>query len=185
LLPFISCIRKHLQIAIAFVVDVRMFKKLPPHFFQVFGRDPSFLAFMRVMMHVGEFAAGKDRIMLICDEDEQTALTFYRLYRNYKRVWPGMRNRLVGISFTDDRHLFALQAADFVASLIRLETTSRLTKRKYDYKKLFRALAAEPDKHERLWYCGIGTATKENLTEAARLTVAQLEKEKRLLAHQL
>lgn len=175
--PFISCIRKHLQVVMASVVDVRVFKKLPSHFFRVFGDDPSLLAFMRVMMQVAQFAAGHDRVSLICDEDEATVLNFYRLYRRFKKVWPGMRTRLAGISFVDDRYLYALQAADLIASLIRLETTSRLTRKHYDYKQLYRSLSAKPDpKRDRPWYLGIATASKKNLTKAAEEIVAQLKK---------
>lgn len=181
LLPFVSCIRKHLQVVMGCVVDVRIFKKLPPYFLKVFGKDPSLLAFMRVMMQVSQFAAGRDRVQMICDEDEGTVSDFYRLYRRFKQVWPGVRNRFVGISFVDDRYLFALQAADFIASIIRLETSSRLTKKSYDYQRLYRALAATPDpKIERLWYLGIATASKKNLIKTAEDVIAQLKKERKL-----
>jgi Protein of unknown function (DUF3800) len=130
LLPFVHCIRKHLQIAIGCVVDVRAFKKLPSHFFQVFGDDPSYMSFMRIMMQVTDFASATDKISLTCDEDEETVWNFYRLYRRLKKVWPGVRERLAAISFADDRFVFALQAADFIAAIIRLEKTAQLTKKK-------------------------------------------------------
>lgn len=181
LMPFISCIRRHLQVVMGCVVDVRIFKKLPPHFFKVFGNDPSLMAFMRVMMQVAQFSNGRDRVQMICDEDEGSVLNFYRLYRRFKQVWPGARNRMVGISFVDNRYLFALQAADFIASIIRLESTTRLTKKPYDYRKLFRALTVNPDpKHERLWYLGIATASRNNLMKTAEAVVAQLKKEREL-----
>ena len=37
---FISCVRKHLQIIVGLATDADAFKKLPPHFFQIFGTDP-------------------------------------------------------------------------------------------------------------------------------------------------
>jgi Protein of unknown function (DUF3800) len=178
--PFVACIRKHLQVAVGCVVDVRVFKQLPSHFFQVFGSDPSYMAFMRIMLQLAEFASASDKISLICDEDEQTALAFYRLYRRIKKVAPGVQKRLVAISFADDRFLFALQAADLIAALIRLEKTAQLIRTKYDYKPLYKALVAQPEKHERIWYCGIATGDKKALTKTATNVIAQLKKEKKL-----
>jgi hypothetical protein len=180
LLPFVYCIRKYLQVAMGCVVDVRTFRKLPPHFFQVVGDDPSYMAFMRTMLQVTEFASRTDKISLVCDEDEQTALAFYRLYRRLKKVWPGAREKLAAITFADDRFVFALQAADFIAAIIRLEKTARLTKKKYDYKPLFRALIAQPERHERLWFCGIATGDRQTLIKTAEDMLAQLKKDKKL-----
>ena len=71
LLPFIGCIRKYLGVAIGCWVDVRVFNNLPSHFFQVFGRDPSYMAFVRTLLKVSEFTPDRDRMVLVCDEDEE------------------------------------------------------------------------------------------------------------------
>jgi len=94
---------------------------------------------------------------MICDDDEGTALPFYRLYRRVKKVWPEARRKFAGISFVDDRYLFGIQASDFVASLIRLEATEQITGEKYDYSSLYKALTAVPDKHEK-YLMNIATA---------------------------
>ena len=179
LLPFVSCIRKHLQVAIGCVVDVRTFRKLPSHFFQALGDDPSYMAFMRVMLQVSDFSSGTDKISLTCDEDEETAMDFYRLYRRLKKVWPGARERFAAISFADDRYVFALQAADFISAIIRLEKTAELTKKQYDYRRLYKALIAQPERHERLWYCGIATGDKKTLINTAEGILAQLKRDKK------
>src|SRR5882672_4058298 len=46
LLPFIACIRKHLEVVIGCWVDAKAFKELPSDFFRVFGNDPSYMAFV-------------------------------------------------------------------------------------------------------------------------------------------
>jgi hypothetical protein len=167
LLPFVSCIRKNLQVITGCAVDVRIFKKLPQHFFQSFGSDPSYMAVMRTMLQIAEFAPPRDRVSLIFDEDEETAWDFYRIYRRVKRVWPQAKRKFSAISFADDRALFGLQAADFVASIIRHEVTRQVTRAKYDYRPLYNALIADPEKHERLMYVGIAIAKKDNLLKTA------------------
>src|SRR6266704_1167141 len=67
LLPFVTCIRKHLQVVSGIAIDVRTFKKLPSHFFQFFGTDPIYMAFARSVLQVVEFTPEQDRISLICD----------------------------------------------------------------------------------------------------------------------
>jgi hypothetical protein len=138
------------------------------------------MAFMRTMMQVADFASETDRISLICDEDEQTALAFYGLYRRLKKVVPSVRKRLVAISFADDRYVFALQAADLITALIRLEKTAQLTRKKYDYKPLYKALIAQPQREEKIWYCGIATGDKKALTKTATDVIAQLKKERKI-----
>lgn len=180
LLPFVHCVRRHLQVVLGCVIDERTFKKLSSHFFQMMGRDPSYMAFMRVMLQVTEFASDTDKISLTCDEDEETALGFYRLYRRLKKVWPGAREKLASISFANDRYVFALQAADLIAAIIRLEKTAQLTKKKYDYKRLFRALNAQPQKHENVWYLGIATGDKKTLLHTADGILSQLKSGQKL-----
>lgn len=124
LIPFIDCIRKYLAIAMGCWIDVKAFKALPSHFFQVFGHDPSYMAFMRTILQVVDFTPDRDGLVLVCDEDEETALPFYKLYRRIKQVMPEVKRKLNAISFCDDNAVFAVQAADFVASMVRLDALS-------------------------------------------------------------
>jgi hypothetical protein len=178
LVPFIDCMRKHLEVIVGCVVDVAEFKSLPPHFFQVFGKDPAYMAFVRCIQEVCHFTPSNDGIVLCCDEDEETTLAFYRLYKQVKRKMPGLKRKLNAISFCDDRVLFGLQASDFVASLIRLDARKRLTKTMHDYDALFEAMTAHPTKDERLWFCGIATANRETLQTIAQDTLEDLRRRK-------
>jgi hypothetical protein len=81
LLPFIACIRKHLQVVTSVAVDVDAFGKLPSHFFQSYGNDPVFVAFARALLKVLDFTPDKDKIGFTCDDDEELAVHLFRLYR--------------------------------------------------------------------------------------------------------
>jgi hypothetical protein len=178
LLPFVRCIRKHLGVASGCWIDVKIFKNLPSHFFQVFGHDPSYMAFMRTILLVADFTPDRDGMVLVCDEDEETALEFYRLYRRIKKVMPEVKRKLAAISFCDDTQVLAVQAADFVASMVRLDALARRDKKKHEYRKLFKALTANPEKHERIWFCGIAKGDKKALLQTAKDTTADLKRRK-------
>jgi len=179
LLPFVKCIRKYLQVAAGMAVDTVAFKRLPPHFFQVFGTDPAYLAFMRIMLLVTEFTPEEDKISMICDEDEGTAISFYKLYRKLKQEWPGARDKMAGVSFVDDRFVFGVQASDLVAAMFRLDAKRRLEGISHDYEPLFNSLTAPPDMNsEKLWFCGVATADKETLIRTAEDTIADLKRRK-------
>lgn len=164
LLPFIKCIRKHMQVITGMVADAKVFKSLPPHFFQVFGEDPIYMSFGRTILHVLEFVPDNERIVLTLDEDEQTLENLYRLYKKIKKTWPKAKKHLAAISFADDRYLSALQAADFIGALMRLEFDRKWNNAEYDYPQLWTELTKPPDSNEgRLWYIGIGLGDKDNL----------------------
>jgi hypothetical protein len=165
---FVSCIRKHLQVITGLATDVEAFKDLPSHFFQVFGSDPSYMTFVRTAMHVTEFTPDKSKITMICDDDEETALPFYRLYRRVKKVWPDARRKFGGIAFVDDRYLFGVQASDLVASLMRYEAAEKINGTRYDYKPLYEALIAHPTKYEPwLYNISVAIADKEKMLQTA------------------
>jgi hypothetical protein len=178
LLPFIACIRKYLGVAIGCWVDVKAFRSLPGHFFQVYGHDPVYMAFARTILQVAEFTPDRDGLALVCDEDEETAISFYRLYRRIKKVMPDVKRKLAAISFCDDNAVFGVQAADFIASMVRLDALARRDKKKHQYRLLFKALTANPEKHERIWFCGIAKGDKRALTQTARDTTKDLKKRK-------
>jgi hypothetical protein len=75
---------------------------------------------------------------------------------------------MVAISFADDQYLYALQAADLVAGLTRLEITRKWKRDKYEYKELFEALSMQPEKHEKLWFAGMALGDKESLSVLAK-----------------
>jgi Protein of unknown function (DUF3800) len=165
LAPFVACIRKHLQVIIGVTVDVRAFKKLPAHFFQTYGADPVFVAFARSMLEVIGFTPERDKVSFVCDDEEEVAVHVFRLYRRVKRIFPRARNKLVAITFADDKSLFALQAADLVSSIMRLEAGRRMLRAKYDYLPLFKALSKSPERNEKLWNVQIAFGDKRMLTD--------------------
>lgn len=89
---------------------------------------------------------------------------------------PGVKHKLGAISFCDDNAVFGVQAADFIASMVRLDAIARRDKKKHQYRRLFKALTANPEKHERLWYCGIAQGDEKVLTETAEGVIQDLKK---------
>jgi hypothetical protein len=176
LIPFISCIRRHLQVITTVTIDVRAFKKLPSHFFQTFGNDPVFIAFARAMLEVVGFTPDNDKIIFVCDDEEETALPFYKLYRRVKTFWPEAKNKLVGMSFADDKYLFALQAADLIAALMRLEAGRRLARVRYDYLPLSKAIMRKPDRTEQMWTVGVAFGNRAMLINLAESLKAERER---------
>jgi hypothetical protein len=184
LFPFIACIRKHLQVVIGFAVDAEAFKKLPSHFHQQFGDKPSYLAFARSILQIVEWTPDDDKIALICDEDEEIAIPFYQLYKQIKREWPQAKDKLAAISFGDDKVFYGLQAADFVASILRQEEARRLKRTPYDYRPLYRALKRNPDKTERLWSVAVATGDESTLSEASKEMLELWKKRSELVREQ-
>jgi hypothetical protein len=168
LCSFVACIRKYLQVITGLATDVEAFKTLPSHFFQIFGKNPSYMTFVRTAMHVTEFCPDRSKITMICDDDEETALPFYGLYRRLKKVWPDARRKFGGIAFVDDRYLFGVQASDLVASLMRYEAAETINRTRYDYKPLYDALIAHPTKYEPwLYNVSVAIADKRKMLQTA------------------
>ena len=126
-------------------VDVAAFKSLPPHYFKILGNYPEFTSFLRAIIDVIDVIPTQDKIQIICDDEEQMGVPFFKLYRQVKREWPDARERLTAITFADDRFVLGLQAADLVASLMRQEANKRFFGARYEYEPLFEALSARPD----------------------------------------
>jgi hypothetical protein len=112
--PFIQCIRNNLLVVTGVTVDVPAFNELPSHLYQIYGKDPAFMAFMRTLLYVLDFTPHKEKISFICDDEEQMALPFYRMYRRIKKMWPGAKEKLAAISFVDSSVLWGVQAADLL-----------------------------------------------------------------------
>lgn len=168
LTPFILCIRKHLSVVTGVAIDVAAFKKLPQHFFKTYGNDPIFVSFARALLKVVEFTPDNDKISFTCDDDEESSVDLFRLWRRVKRVFPGAKQKLVAMCFADDRFLFALQAADLVSSIVRLQAHKQFFHTPYDYTALFESLSEQPQKHEKLWDLQIAFADNAMLTGLAK-----------------
>ena len=86
----------------------------------------------------------------------------------------------LGVRFPGATHraVFAVQASDFVASMVRLDALFKRDKRKNPYQALFEALTAQPKRRERIWYVGIGHGDKQALLDFAEDTLRDLRKRK-------
>lgn len=167
LAPFINCIRKHLQVVTGVAIDVQAFKKLPTNFFEVYGDNPEYAAFARSLLKIVDFA-GRDKIVFICDDDEEVAPLFYKLYRRIRKILSRARHGLVALTFADDRYVYGVQAADLVAGLIRLEAARKWFDADYDYGALFDALTKRPENFEpNLWDISIAFGDEATLTALA------------------
>ena len=62
LIPFFDCIRKNIQVITGTAIDVKAYKKLPSHYFQLFGDDPVYTSFLRSTLRVVEFTPEPDKI---------------------------------------------------------------------------------------------------------------------------
>ncbi len=127
------------------------------------------MAFMRALLYVLDFTPPKDKISFICDDEEQMALPFYRMYRRIKKIWPGAKEKLAAISFVDSSVLWGVQAADLVSALMRLEAGRLWFKKDYNYRTLFKQLSTTPswNSRERIQQCDIAFVAKKNLQGVA------------------
>src|ERR1700722_5557458 len=88
-LPFIQCIRKHFELGVALTIDVAAFEKVPIQAKRRLGGsdDPHYLAFLQALTTIGMYVVGKDdKISLICDDDQATAVNCYKLYSRVRTL---------------------------------------------------------------------------------------------------
>jgi hypothetical protein len=178
LLPFIACIRKHLQLVTGVTVDVAAYRELPQQFHEVYDRDPIYMAFARALLQATGFTGKNNKLGFTCDDDLETGNKFFILYRKIRRVMPDIRHILVAITFAEDRYLFGLQAADVVSGLMRLEAGKKMLGVPYDYETLFHELSSVPKPCERIWEVSACFADKKMLENLANSLIENLRKKK-------
>ena len=142
--PFADCIRQNIELSLAIAVDVEAYANLSVEARKRLGgsEDPHYLAFMSGILGPVVYTHNDDHVSLICDDDEQTALNCYQFYRRIRKLHGLAHEKLVSISFAQDRKFLPLQAADLIASLARLEARLLFEGRPYDYRALFNYLTA-------------------------------------------
>jgi Protein of unknown function (DUF3800) len=120
---FVECIRKHFELGVAVAVEVEAYKTWPyPSKKKIGGSDdPHYLSFMAAALGCAKFVANEDRLALVCDDEQATAINCYKFYQRMRVVDPEVKGKLVAITFADDEKFPALQAADLLASLFRLD----------------------------------------------------------------
>ncbi len=145
-----ECIRKTVQTITTVAVDIKEYKKAPTNIHKLWGSDPVFLAFTRAIMEISHMVSPGDNLSVVCDDEEKTAWPMYRLYRQVKRVYPEAKDKLSSLSFADDDVFYALQAADFVSSLARLEARQKFNGEDYEYVALWNGFTTSKE-NDRVW----------------------------------
>ena len=142
--PFIEAIQQHLQIGVIAVFDVKAYEaasKKVRHHFGLSTKDPIYAAFLRIVLElVGTVKHPQEGIGMVCDDEEQTAEPFYRYWRRLKKIDPKARKHLACLTFADDEVFPALQAADLLSSLSRLEARRIFFGEEYDWKPMHDSL---------------------------------------------
>lgn len=147
LIPFADCINKHLERGFIQTWSVQGYNKLSLEAKRALGgsRDPYFLAFVRGLVEIVETIDDDDRISIIVDDDANTAWDCYMHYREIGKSVPDIQKKAVAISFANDRHFPALQAADMVAFLARQEAAEQFYGTPNIWRVLFDRLITESE----------------------------------------
>jgi hypothetical protein len=157
--PFVECILDNLDLGVGIALDVRGFSKWEPKAKKRVGGsdDPAYLAFMQGTLALKVYACrDDDRISMMCDDDTETAWNFYQLYRQMQKIDPELRKKLVALSFANDESFPALQAADLIAGLMRMESIKRFGYHAHEFSPLVSSLM-EPKPSQKLkWIAYIG-----------------------------
>jgi len=144
--PFVDCIKDNFGLIVGFAVDVNAFGAMSEATIKQFGRNPHYAAFLRVVLHILA-ETKKDRAFnVFCDDEEETALPIYKLYRKIKLARPTAKDRLKSLGFGDDEFFTPLQAADMVASIVRLEARRRFFSETNEYDSLWQRLKRDSPK---------------------------------------
>ena len=159
--PFADCIRKHFEFGSAIAVDVAAYRDMSAGAKKQLGgsENPHYLAFMQGIAGVLKHVRSDDRVSFICDDDADTAWNCYQFYRRIRKIHDGARKHFISISFADDKSFPALQAADLLSSLTRMQARFSFFRTPYDYRPLFDNLTAP----QPLFNWGTGFWDKEKL----------------------
>jgi Protein of unknown function (DUF3800) len=136
--PFADCINRNLEYGLVQAIDVRGFNALSKGMRAGLGSpdDPYFIAFQRAILEMIDCIHSDDRISLVCDYDNATAWDCFRHWKGVRNSHDLIRKMTISLAFADDEYFPALQAADMVAYLARLEAVRQFHGRQYSYKPL-------------------------------------------------
>ena len=136
--PFADCINTKLEYGLIQALDVRGFYALSKGMRAGLGSptDPYFVAFQRALVELVNYVPPDDKISIICDFDLETAWDCFRHYNGVRKAHDRVRKQTVSLSFANDEYFPALQAADMIAYLARLEAKRQFYGTPYSYKPL-------------------------------------------------
>jgi hypothetical protein len=137
--PFADCVNNHLELGVANVFEVEGYTSFSVRSKKVLGgtEDPFYIQFLRTMQLVVDYVTTGERISITCDEDDNTAWHCYRLYTRVKKVHRAAGRAMVAITFANDEYYPALQAADMLSFLCRLQAYGQFYGTDYAFHPLF------------------------------------------------
>jgi hypothetical protein len=152
--PFADCMADSLELGLIQAWDVKGFKAISPEALQKIGNpnNPYYIAFSRALLAVADYAQEQDAISIVCDHDEETAWNCYRHYRAVRKASDKVKKKTAAISFADDRHFAALQAADMAAFLTRLEAREQFYGISYEFRSLFDYMTKDRGASKMKWF---------------------------------
>jgi hypothetical protein len=153
LMPFADCINEHFELGLLEAFDIKGFNALSAAAKKGLGSpdDPYYIAFSRGILEAVDYIHEDDRLSVVCDDDAETAFNCYQHYRGVRNVYPQVKKKTIALSFADDDYFPALQAADMVAFLSRLEAKNQFYRDFYSFRRLFRYLTKERSVKHAKW----------------------------------
>lgn len=169
LFPFADCINKHLEFGVVEAWDVRGFNHLPRVLID-------FMASIRGLAWLVDHVGEDGRISIVFDDDPYTAYDTYNHFRSLGKADPNIQKVAVSLSFANDKHFPALQAADMLAFLTRHEANEQFNEVPNMWRSLFDRLITEPTPPYGImrWYKMF--ADEQTLFEFGNSSLAQAEK---------
>jgi uncharacterized protein DUF3800 len=156
LLPFADCINRHLEVGIMEAWDVNGYASISTAARNCLGgsADPHYLCFVRTILETVTHLREKETVHIVFDDDLLKAWDGYLHYRAVCKTLPEIKKRCSAVTFARDDDYPALQAADMVAFLARLEANSRFFGTPNEWSRLFKYLITEPNPNVGLmrWY---------------------------------
>ena len=156
--PFASCIADNLNLGIGMVQDVQGYANWSHEAKRKVGgsNNPAYVAVLRTMMEIKDYFGADSRISITCDHDNHTAWNVFQIYKRLKHLDSKARESLIALTFADDKHFPALQAADMVSSLLRREASRLAGIHPYDFLPLYEHLTRERDTSTIKWKITFG-----------------------------
>ena len=164
--PFADCITDLMETGMVSIWDTEGFESIPDKQRKALAdvRNPYHLAFISGLQMIARYGHADDKIIMVCDDDEQTAWDCYAMYRGLRKSSLHVQKKLKSLSFADSATFPALQAADMIAYLSRQSGEERWNKRLFHFRDLL-AYATQKQRPGKMdWK--IAYADKESLEKS-------------------
>lgn len=167
--PFADSINEHLEVGLIQAWEV---KKDSPQWSALqdvhnLGRpdNPYYIAFARAMLELLKYVGKDDYISLICDHDSETSIKAYIHWQAICKAYEELKEKTVALTFANDKHFPALQAADFASWLARREAALVFHKKSYKFRALYEYLTTSKLRRGRCdWsYCFVDKVIQDSL----------------------